>query len=483
MTQARGGGGGDSRRDKYQKWPKGTKWAYFGETGPAGRKIGWVRVGSQRWKDMHSPSYNNSFGGNFSKPSKKTTAQWNPGSPQYRQHHTQGDPASTTAPPVHANHGKFKSDVELARTGNRAAALRAQNWLHTHGHPGVKVDGVWGPRSNKAAKAALHGKYNPVGDGQPGSTNPGANDPPKKDLKNKDDKQSRENLALFGKMIGDPNVGKMLPRSMADAIAGLQFDAPIHDMKNQIGREPYQRAQDLHDIANWYGQVQHLNNQAGDNATKIANQVASGIAGSGQDLMAALGGRANGAAGMMAAVTAQDAALQRQLGGIEATYRSDNNAQLENAQAGASAATSAQHSAQANDLQLKLADLLGQRGQARKAALMDILDKNNALAQQRFTNRQSKLESKIGALAAMGNIDLTRATTAAQEQQTHQGSNPSKHIPWDSFNGNDQYNMVKDWATGGDGKILPKNVVYAKARALKYTDPDVFRLIDTLYKH
>jgi len=232
--------------------------------------------------------------------------------------------------------------------------------------------------------------------------------------------------------IGNARVGQRLDTGMADTLAGQQFDAPIHDVKVLIDRLGPQNAQALADISNWFGQAQAANAQAGTRDSEIANGVADQQDQAVQGLLASLGGSANDGAGMLAAAGLNDSGLQRILGGIEAQSHADMDPLLAQAAASAKQSQQNQNLAQMQNYQLQLADLLGQRGQAKASNLLDIRKYNNDLAQQQFQNMLAKMQA--GQAAASLGLDLMAKKADIRAQRAQSKRDSGKFIPWQHLN-------------------------------------------------
>ena len=218
--------------------------------------------------------------------------------------------------------------------------------------------------------------------------------------------------------LGKTKVGQRLGGGYAENLAGLQYDAPINDLKTLIARLGPKNQQAINDITQWYGDVSTLNARAGDRAGQIAEDVAGRQDTAVQGLMAALGGGANAANTQIAAAQANDGAYQRVLGGIQEQYHADMDPILAHAEASAKEREQRLNLTQMQDYQMQLAELLGQRGQAKAANQMQVDQYNNELAQQWFQNKLAKLNANLGAQAA--GVDM--AYKSAQLRQQRQES-------------------------------------------------------------
>lgn len=190
-------------------------------------------------------------------------------------------------------------------------------------------------------------------------------------------------------------MGDLIPTQLADQLAsnaaGLQFDPQIHGVQTQIAQAPRQAAQNQHDIASWYGQVQGAQHTAAGRDTAISN---AGVDSQKQALAAiisSLGGSANEGSASVGAAGENSIGTLQALGGIQDQYNADLAPLLKLAQSGAATGQQAKDENALTALNSQLGDLQGQRGQTQAATraqtLMQILTQNNATKQQGFTNK------------------------------------------------------------------------------------------------
>jgi hypothetical protein len=234
-------------------------------------------------------------------------------------------------------------------------------------------------------------------------------------------------------MLGSTKAGKRLGKGYADALAGVQFDAPIHDIKSLIDRLGPQNAQAINDLSHWFGNVSQLNAQAGARSGQIANEVAGNQDQAVQGLMAALGGGANPANQNIAALEANDSGYQRVLGGIQQQYHANMDPILAGAEANAKEREQRLNLTQMQDYQLQLADLLGQRGQAKATNQLEVDKYNNELAQQWFQNKLAKLNANLGAQAAGVDMQAKLAGIRQSQQQSRAAGNTAQNV-WRKMN-------------------------------------------------
>lgn len=295
---------------------------------------------------------------------------------------------------------------------------------------------------------------------------------------------TQHNSAATLKYIGKPNVGTMLPRSMAAKIAQLQFGGQIADTQNQIRNQTAQSAQDLADIKNWYGAVNTANQGAAQAATGAANQGAQSDQATTAALLHAIGGGANAGAGQVAASGDAASALQRALGTIAQQGAAQAGAAYANASAGASAAQNALNNQAMNALQTQLTSLQGQQGDAQAQALMQIIQANNATLQQRFSNRLASLSAAESAAMLPGQLKLQGAQIGQARAATQQAKQAAQGFkPWATLDAATQQSLARSWMINPDGQTLATpQVALSRARAQGYTAPAVVNYVQSLYR-
>lgn len=244
---------------------------------------------------------------------------------------------------------------------------------------------------------------------------------------------SAQTTQAVAQMLGSTKAGKRLGGGYADKLAGVQFDAPIHDIKALIDRLGPQNQQAISDLSHWFGNVSQLNAQAGARSGQIANEVAGNQDAAVQGLMAALGGGANQGNQNIAALQASDSGYQRVLGGIQQQYHANMDPILAGAEAAAKEREQRLNMTQMQDYQLQLADLLGQRGQAKATNQMEVDKYNNELAQQWFQNKLAKLNANLGAQAA--GVDMqAKLQGMRQNQRTSRAQGNTSQNVWRRMN-------------------------------------------------
>ena len=270
-----GNRGGGNSRGQFVKHGPNTKWAQFKDWPPGIGRLpgGWVRVGSPAWKKIQQINVRNKInaGSGYGGPTPVGVKQyhpasirtngWNPASPQYRME---------------------------GRTGSIQQGVN-QN-----------------PADNSKPG--------------PGSTSTASGQKIKVPTTTKSSGASSE-FARFSKLVGNGGkVGSMMPRSMANQLAGIQFDPSIHDMRVQIANQNAQGNQDLRDIQDWYNSAQGQFAQAGQQAQGLANGVSQDANQQAQALMALGGGNANQGMGQLASAGQNASNMAALMGQQDASF-------------------------------------------------------------------------------------------------------------------------------------------------------------------
>ncbi len=433
----RQGAASGASNPQFQKWPKGTKWAFF-KTMPAGmmegRTKGWVRVGSALWKQI--------------------------------QDHNAG---------THL-------DGSGVGSGRGASRGRGNSVPNTQFHPSAKTTQQWSPGSPQGRKerdtsrVGVAGSDPRGGNGQTSGT--GGNTPPKTP---KTPKAPPKGPDPFSKFLGNPNTGKLQDPATADALAGLQYDAQIHDARTQLADQGAQGQQDLADISHWYTQIQDANNRAA-----VANQAQVAQSAGAQDnvtqsLMDAIGGSANSSAGAVAAQGAGQSAAMRQLGLLQQQYQSNLGTALDSQQAGQMSAQQALISQGAQQIHQTIQDLLGQRGQAVVQNGQTIDAFNNSVSGQNYQNRIAKLEAILAAHTTMGNQRL-QGLQIQQAQQAQAGGGAGAFKPWMQQSPEERVATVKLLVAGGaNGGLIDEASALSRATQMGYDAALVRPFLNTYY--
>lgn len=228
----------------------------------------------------------------------------------------------------------------------------------------------------------------------------------------------------------------ILPRSMADQIAGAQYDPQIREARLQQNRNAADEAQAQRDIGSWWNQVQ------GEQKTAATRDQAAGAAGRSdvsnlvQSLQNILGGSRG--AGVVGASGAADLTALAQTSQAQDQYNQDVGPILAAQRASDQTRQQAIASQNAEKLAAQLVDLQGARGQAKSKALMDVIGANNQSRQQNFQNRLALNNAALAAQslgldaaktnAQLAQYGLENKMRAAALKQQSQKANP--HVDW-----------------------------------------------------
>jgi hypothetical protein len=216
--------------------------------------------------------------------------------------------------------------------------------------------------------------------------------------------------------------GTLFTPQDAQAMAGQQYDAQIHDAAINAQRDPVQAATNEQDIKDWYGQAINALKAATGQDTAATNAGVSSVNDAAKAVVASLGGSANpGSAD--AAVAGQNAANTLQAMGVADTQYQNEAAPILQAEAAQQLTNQkARDTMQQQNDQATLANLEGQKGQAlttdqmqldssnatlqqaRNAMAMQIAQYNNGLTQQGFQNALGLADAKIA--AEMNNVKI-----------------------------------------------------------------------------
>lgn len=234
-------------------------------------------------------------------------------------------------------------------------------------------------------------------------------------------------IDLSGLDALNPNVGKILSTKLAqggakllgmgaaDQIAGLQFDPQIQDLAAQQLQAPRDTAQQKRDVGGWYQQVLDSLRVAGGRDKAAQQAGVDSVGEATKAIVSSLGGEANQGSALVGASGADAVGTLAALGTAQDQYNADLAPLLQSEKAGALSRVEAAGTSRLHDLALKLAQAKGQRGQAEGAArlqiqgennqildnrnktLIDILNANNGLAQQRYSNAFGQETARISA--------------------------------------------------------------------------------------
>lgn len=246
---------------------------------------------------------------------------------------------------------------------------------------------------------------------------------------------------------------RMIPRSMADTLAGMQFDPQIQELLGQIARGRRDTAQHKADIGAWYDQVGRSQETARQRDVEAGEGARRSVQGALDSILASLGGsRGAGVVGASGLADLTDLAAQ---GASQDRYNADTAPLLQAERAGALSRETAMGSQRRSALDQALVGVRGQRGQARAKALLDIIAANNQGRQTNFQNRLA-LQNAAMAGASLGlNADQAYAGIANQREanrlnrqqlklQALAAQQKSGRMNWATLNYPDRQTVVHD---------------------------------------
>jgi hypothetical protein len=234
----------------------------------------------------------------------------------------------------------------------------------------------------------------------------------------------------------DANFGQLFNVDQtAQAMAQQQFQPQINEQQLLVNRDPTQNAQNEADVSNWYNQALQAQQNAGTQDATATKQGVDATNAQTQALVQSLGGSANqgsgeaaaagqNASGTLQAIGASQQGLDSELAPIlqaQAAQQKTNQANIDS--------TKLQ-----NDQQV-LQNLQGQEGnaetgaqmqlqsannsidQARQSALMNILQYNNSLGQQKYQNQLGMMSAQIA--AAMNGVQMAKDQAQANYYNAH----------------------------------------------------------------
>ncbi len=241
---------------------------------------------------------------------------------------------------------------------------------------------------------------------------------------------------------------RLLPRGTADDIAGLQYDPIIQDLLVERARAPRDTRQAIGDIGNWYDQVLGSQRTAATRDAAIGRAAKASIGDATEDIVSALGGRANAGSALVGAAGADAVGTLSALGVAQDQYNQDIAPLLRAEGAAARERERSAGTSRLHDLALKIAQAKGQRGQAEGAAGLQIQEANNRILDTRLgreleirqannASRQANFGNRFGLgtaqiTAAINGINaITKAVTAdTKAAAAGKGKRSSKFVPY-----------------------------------------------------
>lgn len=223
---------------------------------------------------------------------------------------------------------------------------------------------------------------------------------------------------------------KLYGSGAADAQAGLAKDAEIQSLQDAAARNPLDTQQHQKDIGSWYQQVLGSLKTAGERDAAISKAAVGETQGNTQALISAIGGSANAGSGLVGAAGEQAAGTLGALGSAQDQYNADLAPILQAEAAAQKTREGARGSGQLHDLQLQIAAALGQRGQAKAVAQMNIDQANNAILDNRASrlidilgrnnaSKQTNYANTFGHASTIAGLQATGAKTVSAAAQNY----------------------------------------------------------------
>ena len=340
----------------------------------------------------------------------------------------------------------------------------------------IKLDGVYGPETKAAVNAEANGigpvKFNTRGRRRPqrpaaarpaparggGGGGGGGGGP----IASPADQQDFGGVPEVD--VGGTGTARMLPRSMADTLAGYEFDPQIQELltqRNQGGRDLAQHQQD---IGGWYGQVRGAQETAGVRDAEAGTRARTDVSNALQGILQSLGGSRG--AGMVGAAGLSDLTSLAAQGASQDRYNADMAPLLASEEAGAHSRETAMASQRKAALDSALVKTRGQRGQGVAKSLMGIIQANNQGRQTNFQNRLAVQNARLAGASLGLNADQTyagieaqRASTKLNQQklklETLAAQQKSGKANWATLNYPDRRTVVQDSVTRALGELNP----------------------------
>jgi hypothetical protein len=294
--------------------------------------------------------------------------------------------------------------------------------------------------------------------------------------------EQTSNSGLFDQIAGlDPNTGTPMTRSMIDAIVNGTYDPQMNEVRREIGKNPAQLQTNLADIARWYGDTIKSVETAKTRGADMTKSVADASVGNAKAILESIGGQAALGAQGVAQSGANAAGTIQALGANDQTYLNDIQPLLKGEAANASTAETARMGNLLQGYKQRLADLALQKGGARGSGIVEAIQSNNAIDQQRFSNRVGLIQT-AGALA----LDNAKAQNYLADQQAaadKDAKDSSKTILATVQKANAQANQYgydpkelhAQYPKGGlaPGELVSNILNTYRANSLPLTDPRV----------
>jgi len=186
-------------------------------------------------------------------------------------------------------------------------------------------------------------------------------------------------------IIPDPTKD-MIDPNQTKADLAAQYAPLIQEVQNQLGVVPYDTAQHLGDIRNWFNQIKDSVGQASADVGNIASQGQAQMGGDAGAIAASLGGSANAGASSIANEGQNQTDVIGQIGNIEQQYLGQMGPILSGQAQAAAFNETARQQGFAHDFQNKILEIQAQKAQDTNDKLLQIAQYNHGLQQERFQN-------------------------------------------------------------------------------------------------
>lgn len=190
--------------------------------------------------------------------------------------------------------------------------------------------------------------------------------------------------------------GALLDPRTAQADMEAQYGPLIQAAKNQLGVVPYDTAQHLADIKNWFDQIKGSVQQASSDVGQIASTGAGMMGADAGGIAASLGGNANAGGQSIATEGANQVNVINQIGDIEKEYLAGMGPVLSTQAAAAANNETARQQGFARDFTNQILQIQAQKAQGMSDRLMQIAQYNQQLQQERFQNLMSVKQYNAG---------------------------------------------------------------------------------------
>lgn len=175
-----------------------------------------------------------------------------------------------------------------------------------------------------------------------------------------------------------------------------EFAGQVEALRRQLGISKGSMQAALKNLNDWYGQVSAAQQTAGARDAAIGKAGVDSLNQAAQAIVSSLGGSANPAAAVVGEGGAQNVGTLQALSSAQDQYNSDIGPILQLAKAGALSDRQAQGQQEQAQLMAQIAAAQGQQAAAAAADRLGLLQYNNQLAGQRFSNQMALRQYNAG---------------------------------------------------------------------------------------